>query len=219
MTDDGAWEAKASRASSQPGPPGLPPQLGFGLADGKAIFLDLDEDRYFSVALPPPGDKSQSLASLLDEERLLVPGGRPVEPISYRPATRQLEHSPERCTLRQFLEVALTLALLRRELSRGRLRAALDHLPRAVCRKDGETSSTALAQRFLAARRMVPVRPNCLTDTLALVRFLRSRGFSPTIIFGVKLHPFSAHCWAEEDGLLLNEARDVAAQFIPVFAA
>lgn len=78
--------------------------------------------------------------------------------------------------------------------------------------RDTET----LAARFIAARRMVPIAPNCLPDSLALSFFLARRDLFPEIVFGVKLDPFAAHCWVQTDQLVLNDSRDTIEGFVPV---
>ena len=74
----------------------------------------------------------------------------------------------------------------------------------------------AQASRFLAARRYLPVKPNCLVDSLALMRFLGPLAVGTTLIFGVKLEPFAAHCWVQFDSLLLNDRSDYVERFVPV---
>jgi hypothetical protein len=69
-----------------------------------------------------------------------------------------------------------------------------------------------LASRFLAARRLVPIRRNCLLDSLSLVRWLGGG----RILFGVKLNPFAAHCWVQSEALILNDLIENVAAFTVV---
>jgi hypothetical protein len=55
-----------------------------------------------------------------------------------------------------------------------------------------------------------------LFDSLALVHFLRGFGFHPQWVFGVKLDPFGAHCWVQQDGGLLNDELDRTTLFTPI---
>lgn len=75
-----------------------------------------------------------------------------------------------------------------------------------------------LASRFARARRLVPLSGNCLTDSLALVRWLHEHGAGATLIFGVKLDPFAAHCWVQTNEVLLNDHVERVERFIPVRA-
>ena len=58
--------------------------------------------------------------------------------------------------------------------------------------------------------------PNCLTDSLALASFLSRRSVSWQLVFGVKLDPFAAHCWLQDDGAVLNDAADSVSTFTPI---
>nr|WP_242069275.1 lasso peptide biosynthesis B2 protein [Paenibacillus dendritiformis] len=61
------------------------------------------------------------------------------------------------------------------------------------------------AHGFRLARRYVPIEPLCLLDSLALLKFLAKRGLHADLIFGVTSDPFSAHCWLQSGGLVLND--------------
>jgi hypothetical protein len=71
-------------------------------------------------------------------------------------------------------------------------------------------------QRFISARRLVPVKPNCLLDSVALLRWLGDAAASASLVFGVKLAPFAAHCWVQSDTALLDDVSDNVARFVPV---
>jgi hypothetical protein len=74
-----------------------------------------------------------------------------------------------------------------------------------------------LAGVFRAARCLVPIKPRCLPDSLALRDWLAARAGAPEMVFGVKLHPFAAHCWVQWQGTVLNDAPDRVREFVPVF--
>lgn len=48
---------------------------------------------------------------------------------------------------------------------------------------------------------------DCLPKSLALFGFLRSQGFAPELIIGVKRFPFGAHAWVELKGVPLLEEK------------
>ena len=73
-----------------------------------------------------------------------------------------------------------------------------------------------LARRFLSARRLIPVKGNCLTDSLTLLRLLGPARHAAMLVFGVKLHPFGAHCWVQSNDVVLNDRLDNVAAFSPV---
>lgn len=76
----------------------------------------------------------------------------------------------------------------------------------------------SFARTFDHARRLAPVRPRCLPDSLAFVRLARRRGHAVDLIFGVKLFPFEAHCWAQSGGLVLTDPLDRIRRFNPILA-
>lgn len=45
----------------------------------------------------------------------------------------------------------------------------------------------------------------CLFDSLALLKFLSFYGYHPVWIFGVSAEPFMAHCWLQQDEMVLND--------------
>lgn len=45
----------------------------------------------------------------------------------------------------------------------------------------------------------------CLYDALALSAFLNKYHIYPDMVFGVKMGPFSAHCWVQHDDIVLND--------------
>lgn len=58
----------------------------------------------------------------------------------------------------------------------------------------------------------------CLFDSLVLTRFLYCHDISPTLIFGVRTKPFSAHAWVQISNLMLVDSPELALQMTPIFA-
>lgn len=75
---------------------------------------------------------------------------------------------------------------------------------------------TMLARRFESARRLVPIAPRCLPDSLALLDFLSRRFVAGSLVVGVRLHPFRAHCWIQAGDITLNESLDGIAAYTPI---
>lgn len=61
-------------------------------------------------------------------------------------------------------------------------------------------------------------KDHCLFDSLALIEFLARYAQYPTWVFGVKMGPFSAHCWVQDHNFIYNEAFDIAHDFTPIMA-
>jgi len=72
---------------------------------------------------------------------------------------------------------------------------------------------------FEQARRFSPIKRNCLLDSLALARWLTSAGHGCRIIFGVAATPFAAHCWLQDERMILNDHYDRVSRFTPIYAS
>ncbi len=69
-----------------------------------------------------------------------------------------------------------------------------------------------------AACRRHPVRSSCLPRTIVLWSLLRRRGIGADVRIGVRYNTqgqFEAHAWLEWNGEVLNDAADVARQYLP----
>lgn len=70
--------------------------------------------------------------------------------------------------------------------------------------------------RLSMVRLIVPSPRRCLPASLIAARFLRSLGQDVDIIFGVRSHPFAAHCWIERNGVVLDDDLDRVRAFTPI---
>ena len=199
--------------------------LSYCLVDGRPIFLDTGNDRYFRLA----EDMERAFIAHLDDadiepgcmDRLvrrgiLTPGrtSRDVpEPIAAPAIESAMEHSIARtnCGIGTIAEVFALIIRTRRRLRSRRLQTILDEL----CIDRSQSISTDAAERdmqasshahaFLEARRWVPSETRCLLDSISLVAFMARRNVDARIVFGVTGDPFSAHCWVQRGGLVLND--------------
>ena len=92
---------------------------------------------------------------------------------------------------------------------------ALDQILPPPC---PDTEADALLPAYLWMRDRLPRRPKCLFDSLALLDFLHGQNAAATIVFGVKARPFTAHCWIEHSGIVLNDRVDHVGTFTPILA-
>jgi len=58
----------------------------------------------------------------------------------------------------------------------------------------------------------------CLFDSLALLNFLAKYDLFPTWVFGVQSEPFAAHCWVQQNEVLLNDTVDRVSLYTPILA-
>jgi len=74
------------------------------------------------------------------------------------------------------------------------------------------------AQMVAAACRQLPPRSGCLPRTIVLWSLLRHRGIDSDVRIGVRADTeaeFQAHAWLEWNGEVINDAGDVARQYLP----
>jgi hypothetical protein len=207
--------------------------------DGKHVFLDLERDRYFRLphaeaavfAALLQGDASGAPSDLQALVKLGVlattAGGKAIaltrHPLPERSLVESLDAGTWRSArLRDLIEVTALVRSARRTVARRQLPRAFASL--SAARGSGSSQQKTdlrdrLIERFLAVRSLVPQPAKCLHDTLAISRFLARRGVYPHIVLGVKLHPFGAHCWLQDRGIVLNDALSSARAYQPVLVA
>ena len=73
----------------------------------------------------------------------------------------------------------------------------------------------------LIARELRPwfdEKPDCTTDALIVIEFFARHGLYPDWVFGVQANPLQAHCWVQQDDVVINDAVDVVSQFTPIMS-
>ncbi len=209
------------------------PHLTACIVGEAVILLDLRADRYSRVtsSLAPRfrdwfaqggGAAPPAVATFLVQSGLVRPGD--LTAINVRPTPvaipdavpdRQFATTPPRLTAAPIAARVLATWLA---LRIRRLDAVLrDHQAR---RPDPSCSRTDLSPASLAAyhraRRLVPIRKNCLLDSLTLDRWLGDAAPPRTIVVGVTAEPFLAHCWLQTGDLLLNDHPDHVRRYAPI---
>ena len=216
----------------------LPSHITFGLVAGRAVFLDLKRDRY--VALPPPAEEVFSRLRALDEplipegpERDLLLGTGLFREGSLRgglaPAAAPApsgslfddEAGRARAGLAAWLRARSAVSRARKRLVERTLFEIVDTIreSRYGASSPGDAAAAEVAAGvFLAARAMVPTERRCLLDCLAMMDWLGDEARHATLVFGVRLDPFAAHCWLQTDRVLLTDAADTVGMFVPVLS-
>lgn len=211
--------------------------MSFCFVNGQVAFIDITASRYFCA---PPAAGAALLAAGAEGEiarpddgalSALISGGYLVPDSEGR--------TPRPCVAVRPIESALDGD--RAALTWGGLVAALGHqaaavtvirttpfrrvvhgLQRRKAQVKGQDGSmepgkaAAEAQRFAASRRIVSAHMRCLTMSLALFNYLAARGCASDFVFGVRLLPFSAHCWIQQGDMALNDTVDHANLYTPI---
>lgn len=212
----------------------LRPGLAFCLIDDVAVFLDLDEDRYFQIDEAATSKFLEALqgtdghadAQALVSARLLVPSGSApaISPASIGKAVQELEIGDAVRASTGWVLVALVFLVLARIKQRGsparllREGLRLDWLP-PVHPHIPEEHIGRIVRSFVLARRLLPMSANCVVRSHALRRLLLACGVLSRVVIGVKGKPFAAHCWLEYGDRLVGDKLDYVDPFTPLAVA
>jgi hypothetical protein len=109
-----------------------------------------------------------------------------------------------------------------RDLKGKHISKIVENVRRRKARAGAQALDIEKVRRLTAVyRRLRPWYPRkylCLYDSLALVEFMARRKVYPTWVFAVQAQPFGAHCWVQNERLLLNEGSEYAGLFTPIMA-
>ncbi|SMF60995.1 lasso peptide biosynthesis B2 protein [Allosphingosinicella indica] len=192
-----------------------PHPTGLAIVDGQAVVLDLAADRY--VAIGEPGMSEEALTRALRDQGHLR-NGEPLaslQPDIVPPEAEIGEGAGAQCRARMF-ELLLDQLAIRTALRLGAIARLAAPPAIAVCAERGSLEAEAAAYRDV--RRLIPLPPICLADSLAMRRWLARRGIAVALVFGVKLSPFAAHCWLQAGSRVVNDSLDNVRPFTPILA-
>lgn len=211
----------------------LAPGVGFCFASDQLIFLDLRTDRYLALCggrraafdrlRAREANDSKAMTDLLATGFFVqTDGENRLDPVDVEvPATDLTARRRSGIRLPMVAAAARDLYWARRALAPDRLATTVAGLQqrKETMKSDPDPSSMAeLAASYASSRTLVPVPPRCLVDSLALFRLTLRHDLAPTMIFGVRLAPFAAHCWLQSSEHVLTGSVDDAHNFTPILA-
>ena len=239
-TDEVSARAGPARAPSSPEL--MPYRLREGLhwcqCAGRIVFLDLLEDRYSCLSQGAteaflrlgkgqsrPED-SERLRSLIARRMLIeTPGAIPWDrPARIAPVSGDLVHEPYPKPSLPDLIQAVTGQLGWSLLVRTRqLATIVRRLERRARRRSPSTQAASrriaqLTSAFAAVSAFLPAEDRCLVRALALHALCCRHGIRPSLVFGVRMNPFRAHCWAQLGGKVLIGDFEQVRLFTPIAA-
>lgn len=196
--------------------------------DGHFIFLDTRADRYFRLssamerafALYVDSNDDAGIGALI-ERNILTPvltTARHSFAVQVAKPTRSaMETSHAGSTsLATLLDVSAIACSVQWQLATHKLNQVLAKLstyrkhrtsPPPVAMPDAHVQRLLCAARsFNRARVYVPIKPRCLPDAVAMVKFLAKRGLHANVIFGITSDPFAAHAWVQVADLVLSDS-------------
>jgi len=209
--------------------------LSWCLCDQQAVFLDLPRDRYFRLGPDDDGTfqlwaksgaVSAAAAAHLVEVGILVACDQPPTPnapVEIVPPSVDL--GEEACGEARLIDIGRGLLAQRRATSairRGKLASlvtalASDAAPRRAGR-DAQAAVRRIAAAFGSTPLAVRKAKQCLPRALAANALCRAAGALPTLVFGVRLEPFAAHCWLQWHAAVIVGDLEQARMFTPILA-
>lgn len=203
---------------------GLRPDVHFAAIDQDAVLLDVTHDRY--LCLPSGASLCRSLqdggaapdcaiTAELCEAGLAGPyAPRPNREPPSRP-TRTIIHDRRPFVLKTDARPAWAAM---RHIRRARRGVGLS--PYLALEGPAATldppAAIAAAQRFWSLLPYLPIDGECLVRSAMLMQFLRSLGLSADWVFGVRLCPFTAHCWVQVGEVCLNDDVERLVAYTPI---
>ena len=190
-----------------------------------AVLLDTDGDAYH--CLPNGSRLCATLATVgaePDEPRLEALAGSgllihtPPAISRRRPPlqpTRSVIHDRRTaCAVRDVAPAISALAGVQRARRGGGLAPYL-RLDRRPARGDAVDAIEA-GRRFWTLLPYLPIEGECLVRSALLMRFLTAGGLDADWVFGVRLHPFAAHCWVQVGDVCLNDDIERLSAYTPI---
>lgn len=209
--------------------------LGWCLCDQQAVFLDLPRDRYFRLGLEDDqsfrhwlatDEVDGAAAARLIAAGVLVIGNAPQPPrTALRIASPSVDLGEEAYGEARLIDIGRGLLAQRRVTSairRGRFAAVVTALARETTpgmpgRDDG-AKVRGIAAAFASTTLAMRKGRQCLPRALAANALCRAVGARPTLVFGVRLAPFAAHCWLQSDATVIVGDLEQARMFTPILA-
>jgi hypothetical protein len=196
------------------------PPVAWCCIDGRILFLDLKEDRYFRLE---QNEESELLDRLADGacEQWHQPSILP-RPQDWKPPTTSPE--PNKNGRFNLSRVAKAIWLQRRVEARLESQNFLNLLlefrrlrdSRAAQPEPLSSSGRALIEGFDHARLIRSSVDRCLPRSIALALGLARLGDRCNIVLGVTAAPFTAHCWAQQGDVVLNDTIEEVLRCTPI---
>jgi hypothetical protein len=217
----------------------LNPDISFCELDGQLFLLDIQRDRYFQLSrtlelgfrsyLQAPDNDDIDVHALFEHGLLLSGVAATFElptPTLPPPSRSVLETScaSTRTSACLLCDVLLAVYMTHWQLKTQQLKPILQSLSDYRHRRTSplrdhvrsEQQLLAAASAFNRLRPIVPIQTCCLIDSLSMIRFLAKRGLHSHLVMGVACDPFSAHAWAQQGSLVLNETLGAAQAHVPI---
>jgi Transglutaminase-like superfamily len=189
--------------------------------DGKLVFLDIGNDRYFKLA------DNQNQVAVDRIRRSGLPEWHQPERLP-RPSTLSPQRTSNAIENGRFnlSEVARAMWIQRRverRLARHGFASVLSDLYRTVNSRSARSDIAGdAAQKTISAfqhsKLIRTAADRCLPRSIALALCLAARRVRAHVVIGVRIEPFGAHCWVQAGNEVLNESVEEVLLYTPILA-
>ncbi|MDF0491133.1 lasso peptide biosynthesis B2 protein [Sphingobium sp. H39-3-25] len=203
---------------------------------GRAIFLDAAAGRYF--CLPPAGETAfeafvRGAANPEQIDWLRCRNILTIQPAAVTSATPSHPNALDTSApvALPFDANAGLIALATVERLSALLILKINGFPRIyrhlarkrrATRLSGGTGTSsnvdAVVGAFAATDFLFGRTNTCLPRSLAFLSMCNRRGYYPQLVIGVRVNPFTAHCWIQDQSRILTDSVDQVRIFTPILA-
>lgn len=212
--------------------------LHFCICSGRTVFLDVRADRYFQLPInqdlafqrfasgrtAQPGDEAALNAITIKGLVVDAHRGRPVlSPAIVSPPMAEIVPTPSMAKVTDRITALISVHKARLELAGRSLKHVMDLMSRSSASLvaegvDDRTAVDRVAAAFAATDVMIRRQDQCLPLSIAFKRLCLARRALTTLVIGVKLDPFVAHCWIQKDEYVVNDTLERVRLFTPILA-
>jgi hypothetical protein len=207
-----------------------PDGVSFCVLDRRAIFLDVERDRYFAISANQTaallralngtsiiGADEVQLQPLLTQGLLMVTdeAHRHLAPVVLSPAASE-------CATDRSASVGLVLLALAlqfrayRALHRQGLASVMAERSQPSKPTLQKRPVEAIAAAARASDRLVSAHQRCLMKSIALFDLLVLTGHRPALVLGVRDHPFTAHAWVQLEDRVVGDRLESIELYQPI---
>ena len=208
--------------------------IHFCLTGDRFVFLDIRRNRYFTLSsrlgasFAAIAKEGQSQGTITSEGLAALTLGdteaAKAEVAFSRAATPAREDRVARQSALGVTGRSIASALMSRDCARLLLRFAPFRLviPSSVTVAEPGLTAAQLdgVDAIAAAFRQMGMRFGltgmCLPHTLAFIWMCRLAGYRPSLVIGVRVNPFQAHCWSQDGAQVLNDTIDNVRAYQPI---
>lgn len=203
---------------------------------GRAVFLDIDADRYFCLpgkvndaflrlaARQSTGHDGERLQSLVAQGILVEDDGPgtirqpPVVQAAVRDLADRTRSSPLFLPLLRQLASEIAAGRRLRTRSFAEIIGGIEHQDqrRPLQPPDPDSVLQAIAGAAWSVSFVTRIHDRCLVRALAVHSICARRGIRPKLVFGVNAHPFAAHCWVQLGDAMLVGGFEQARLYTPI---